>query len=137
MDHIGLRYYLRHPLWPFDQVRAVIYIGLAPEDEVRLRALFSAYGIPLYVVPQPASLRFGEASVFIPGRAGRRLQGAEDPAAVSSEPAPRLATLLERAVPMTQQMAEAVNALLLREAVTPDAFMPVQVDTLQVPVSNY
>jgi hypothetical protein len=63
----------------------------------------------------------------------RAEQGRDDP---GRQPPPRLPELIETAVQDALLMAESVNDLLLREAITPASFRPLAADTLRVPVEN-
>ncbi len=135
--HAGLRAYLHHPLWALDHTRAVVYVGLDPTDEPAVRSLLASYDLPLHVVASPRDTLGAPGVVLLPERRPPRRRtvrplGEED---FRSDP-PRLSDLIDAGVGHARQMAEAVHVLLLREAVTGASFVPVNADTLRVPVSK-
>lgn len=88
-DYQGVRDYLRHPLWPLRQTRAVLYLGPEPATEEALQALWEAAGARLHIVRAPVDT----------------LETAGDGADVSLSIAARQA----------QAMAEEAHGILLRE----------------------
>ncbi len=133
----GLRAYLRRPLWPLRQTRAVVYVGLDPSDEPAVRDLLAAHGLPLYAVAPPADTLRVPRTVLLPERRpprGRTLRspGQEDARAAP----PRLPDLIEAGALRARRMAEAVHALLLREAMPQALVPPNRPDTLRIPVAH-
>ncbi|ARA92995.1 hypothetical protein AWN76_007370 [Rhodothermaceae bacterium RA] len=129
VGHAGLKAYLRNPPWLLERTRAVIYAGLAPEEEPAVRALLAAHGLPLYVVPDP--LHEEDLPPFLlqpPPEVPRRARAAARPA-----PAVSGRMLVQRAVAAAQAMADSVNVLLLREAIRPGGVVPVSPDRLRIP----
>lgn len=135
--HAGLRAYLRHPLWALDHTRAVIYVGLDPSEEPAVRSLLDVYDLPLRLVATPPDTLGARGVVLLPERRPprRRTLRPSDEEAFRSDP-PRLSDLIDVGVVSARQMAEALHALLLREAATGASLVPVDADTLRVPVEN-
>jgi len=141
LEHAGLRAYLHQPTWALSRVHSVIYVGLDPSEEPAVRALLAPHEISLYPVPPPADTTQSDAVVLLPGRRSARgstvqsraERGREDP---GRQTPPRLPELIEAGVQKALLMAESVNDLLLREAITPAAFRPIAADTLRVPVER-
>jgi len=133
--HAGLRAYLHHPLWALDHTRAVVYVGLDPTDEPEVRSLLAAYDLPLYAVAPPPDTLDARGVVLLPVRRPPRRRTLRGEQAFRSDP-PRLSDLIDAGVVSARQMAEAVHTLLLREAATGASLMPVNADTLRIPVEN-
>ncbi len=135
--HAGLRAYLHHPLWALDHTRAVVYVGLDPTDEPAVRSLLAAYDLPLHAVAPPPDTLGARGVVLLPARRPprRRTLRPSGEEAFRSDP-PRLSDLIDAGVVSARQMAEAVHTLLLREAATGASLMPVDADTLRIPVEN-
>lgn len=141
LQHAGLRAYLQQPTWALSRIHAVIYIGLDPAEAPAVRALLAPHEIPLYTAPPPPDTTGADAMVLLPGRRSARgstVQSqtdrrGEDP---GRQPPPRLPELITASVQHALHMAESVNDLLLREAITPASFRPIAADTLRVPVEN-
>ena len=141
LEQAGLRAYLQQPTWAPSRIHAVIYVGLDPVEEPAVRALLAPREIPLYTVPPPADTTQSRVVALLPGRRSARgstvqsrtEQGRDNP---GRQPPPRLPELIEAAVQDALLMAESVNNLLLREAITPASFRPIAADTLRVPVEN-
>lgn len=126
----GLKAYLRHPPWMLERTRGVIYAGLAPEDEPVVRDLLAAHGLPLYVVSDPMHAEESPVVFVPPDDVPRRARTA---ATRSGADAANRTQLLQRAVPAAQTMADSINVLLLREAISPDGVMPMREQQLRVP----
>lgn len=88
-DYQGVRDYLRHPLWPLRQTRAVLYLGPDPATEEELQALWDSAAVRLYLVQAPADTL--------------------ETAGVGMEP------LLSITIRQAQAMAEEAHDILLKE----------------------
>lgn len=107
LGQAGLKAYLRQPVWPLDRTRAVVYVGLRPEDERAVRALLAPLGVALVVVPLPAEpLAPQRSQAMLEENNGRR-RGA-------SRPSDAFAAVLERAIEQARTLAEAAYPELSR-----------------------
>ena len=102
-----------------------------------MRSLLAAYDLPLYAVAPPPDTLGARGVVLLPARRPprRRTFRPSGEEAFRSDP-PRLSDLIDAGVGSARQMAEAVHTLLLREAATGASLMPVDADTLRIPVEN-
>lgn len=108
---LGLHAYLARPAWPLDKTRSVIYVGLSETHVGAVEAALEPHGIPLIALPVPLA---------------RTAPGGGP-----------LLTPLRQAVQDVVVMAERLNLLLLREALTSAPFAPVSPDTLRVPIGQF
>ncbi|MFW5972494.1 MAG: hypothetical protein ACOCTG_00765, partial [Bacteroidota bacterium] len=113
-DVAGLRQLFANPPWEVERIRALIYIGLRPEDEPAVRAVVEALDIRLEVIPVPAEPLFERRYVFT----GERSARARSPVRTPGVPyrSPDTAAILSRAVDVSLEMAEETGRLVHRYA---------------------
>lgn len=132
LDHAGFQGYLNRPVWPLEATRAIIYLGLDPKDEPRLREQLAGHGILLYVIHPPGSLA-NPGVRLVPSLAQTRM-------AVSGEAVVEIevdmSQTFERASLLAETMAEETNDLLLRLAVMASPASPVRESDLRQPVTE-
>jgi hypothetical protein len=140
LGQAGLRAYLEQPTWALSQIRAVVYVGLDPQETPAVQTLLAPYNLPLYIVHADSAQ--ATPVVLLPGRRSLRGSTVDNQAQTESgsdpgrQTPPRRSDLIDAGVQEALRMADALNNMLLREAITPASFRPLAADTLKIPVDN-
>jgi hypothetical protein len=129
--HAGLREYLEKPVWALDKTRAVVYVGLAPEQESEVRSILEERGIALIVVPRSA-VPHGGAVLVLPDPGMRRL--ALDRRQTIPPPPVQIPQVVADEVASARALAQDAHEVLLGEIVTPVPLVRMAGDTLRIPV---
>lgn len=131
LGHAGFRSYLNRPVWPLEATRAVIYLGLDPEDEAILREQLVRYGIILHAVPMPGTL-VDPGIRLIPSPTQKRMAiSRHSDAEVKVEA--DMSEAFERASLLAGKMVEEVRDLLVQLTVAGSSINPVFDDGTSVP----
>ncbi len=130
--HAGLRYFLENPTWPLDKIHSVVYVGLSAREDVEVRDILDAHGIPLKVIPAPREPLFEPDVVLRPDPAVLRLARSRD-GEVPIVELPDESVIVDSAVARARGFADAAYQQILLRSTDPATFFPAPQDTLAPP----